>query len=61
MSSCWDGISPLDNAFRLWFRRGLGRGRVVEGGEFALMGTTMAPGFAQSDYEGGTAEELGDL
>jgi predicted cupin superfamily sugar epimerase len=35
--------------------------RLVEGGEFALMGTTMAPGFAQSDYEGGTAEELGDL
>jgi len=35
--------------------------RLVAGGAFALMGTTMAPGFAQSDYEWGTAEELGDL
>lgn len=32
--------------------------RLVEGGAFALMGTTMAPGFAESDYEGGAAAEL---
>jgi hypothetical protein len=34
---------------------------LVEGGVFALTGTTMAPGFADFDYEGGSAEELGDL
>jgi predicted cupin superfamily sugar epimerase len=29
-----------------------------EGGEFALMGTTMAPGFDTSDYEAGDRERL---
>lgn len=32
--------------------------RLVEGGEYALMGTTMAPGFAESDYDAGATEEL---
>ena len=32
--------------------------RVLEGGQFALMGTTMAPGFDDQDYEGGEAAEL---
>jgi len=32
--------------------------RVKEGGSFALMGTTMAPGFDDQDYEGGETEEL---
>jgi len=32
--------------------------KVAPGGKFALMGTTMSPGFAQSDYEGGIREEL---
>lgn len=32
--------------------------RLVEGGHFALVGTTMAPGFTRSDYEGGIREEL---
>jgi predicted cupin superfamily sugar epimerase len=32
--------------------------RVIAGGRFALMGTTMAPGFTKSDYEGGRAAEL---
>jgi hypothetical protein len=35
--------------------------RLIEGGEFALMGTTMAPGYADSDYEGGDAEKLETL
>ena len=32
--------------------------RVLEGGQFALMGTTMAPGYDNQDYEGGEAAEL---
>ena len=32
--------------------------KLAPGGKFALMGTTMSPGFAQSDYEGGKREEL---
>ena len=35
--------------------------RLVEGGDFALMGATMAPGYAESDYEGGSAAELSGL
>ncbi|MGE3843572.1 MAG: cupin domain-containing protein [Vicinamibacterales bacterium] len=34
--------------------RGVWQGsRLVPGGRFALLGTTMAPGFVPSDYEGG--------
>ena len=32
--------------------------QLAPGGKFALMGTTMSPGFAQSDYEGGVREKL---
>ena len=32
--------------------------RVLEGGQFALMGTSMAPGYDDQDYEGGEAAEL---
>jgi hypothetical protein len=32
--------------------------KLAPGGKWALMGTTMSPGFAQSDYEGGNREEL---
>ena len=32
--------------------------RLVAGGEFALLGTTMSPGFDPSDYQPGTREEL---
>ena len=32
--------------------------RVLEGGQFALMGTTMAPGYDDLDYVGGEAAEL---
>jgi predicted cupin superfamily sugar epimerase len=32
--------------------------RLVAGGRFALMGTTMAPGFTEDDYEGGEREGL---
>jgi len=32
--------------------------RLIAGGEFALMGTTMAPGFDQADFELGNREEL---
>lgn len=32
--------------------------RVVEGGEWALLGTTMAPGFDFADYEQGTRKLL---
>ncbi len=32
--------------------------RVTEGGRFALMGTTMAPGYDDQDYEGGDKGEL---
>ncbi len=32
--------------------------RVIEGGEFALLGTTMSPGFMPDDYLGGNRMEL---
>jgi uncharacterized protein len=32
--------------------------RLAPGGKFALMGTTMSPGFDAQDYEGGKQEEL---
>jgi hypothetical protein len=32
--------------------------RLRAGGTFALMGTTMSPGFDYADYETGTREEL---
>ena len=32
--------------------------RLVEGGRYALLGTTMAPGFDFSDYEAGDRAEL---
>jgi len=32
--------------------------RLREGGRFALMGTTMSPGFDYTDYESGTRDEL---
>ncbi len=32
--------------------------RLRDGGRFALMGTTMAPGYDNQDYEGGEAAEL---
>ena len=35
--------------------------RLVEGGELALMGTTVAPGFEFEDYENGKREELTEL
>jgi uncharacterized protein len=39
--------------------RGIWQGSMLlPGGKFALMGTTMAPGFDFSDYEAGNAEEL---
>jgi hypothetical protein len=39
--------------------RGVWQGsRLVRGGRFALLGTTMAPGFDPGDYEGGVREEL---
>jgi predicted cupin superfamily sugar epimerase len=39
--------------------RGVWQGsRVRRGGRFALLGTTMAPGFAPSDYEPGVREAL---
>jgi predicted cupin superfamily sugar epimerase len=31
---------------------------LVAKGQFALLGTTMAPGFTESDYVGGEREEL---
>ena len=32
--------------------------RVADGGEYALMGTTMSPGFEPNDYEHADAQEL---
>ena len=32
--------------------------RLVPGGQFALLGTTMAPGFDPTDYEGGQRDDL---
>jgi uncharacterized protein len=32
--------------------------RLKPGGRYALLGTTMSPGFAYEDYESGTASEL---
>jgi predicted cupin superfamily sugar epimerase len=40
-------------------RQGVWQGsRLVPGGRFALLGTTMAPGFEFADYEGGRRGEL---
>lgn len=39
--------------------RGVWQGsRLIPGGRFALLGTTMAPGFESSDYIGGDRDEL---
>jgi predicted cupin superfamily sugar epimerase len=39
--------------------RGVWQGsRLVAGGRFALLGTTMAPGFDEADYLGGDRDEL---
>jgi predicted cupin superfamily sugar epimerase len=39
--------------------RGVWQGtRLVDGGRWALVGTTMAPGYVTSDYEGGLREAL---
>lgn len=39
--------------------RGVWQGsRLQAGGQWALLGTTMAPGYDPSDYEGGEREEL---
>jgi hypothetical protein len=39
--------------------RGVWQGsRLLPGGRFALLGTTMAPGFDPTDYEGGRRHEL---
>lgn len=35
--------------------------RLLPGGKFALMGTTVAPGFEFSDYQSGSRKELIDL
>ncbi len=32
--------------------------RLLEGGEYALLGTTLAPGYGAADYSGGSGEEL---
>jgi uncharacterized protein len=41
--------------------RGVWQGsHLLDGGEYALIGTTMAPGYVDSDYTGGTREELTD-
>lgn len=34
--------------------------RLIQGGEYALLGTTMAPGFDYADFSKGNAEELVD-
>lgn len=34
--------------------------RLIQGGEYALLGTTMAPGFDYVDFSKGNAEELVD-
>lgn len=40
-------------------RRGVWQGsRLIAGGRFALLGTTMAPGFTDGDYEGGERDAL---
>lgn len=40
-------------------RRGVWQGsRLIPGGDFALLGTTMAPGFTDGDYLGGDRDEL---
>ncbi len=35
--------------------------RLLPGGKFALMGTTVAPGFEYTDYQSGSRKELIDL
>ena len=48
-----------DQIVQFTVKRGVWMGsRVKKGGKFALMGTTMAPGFTPSDYRGGKRETL---
>jgi predicted cupin superfamily sugar epimerase len=35
--------------------------RLIQGGTFALLGTTMSPGFDPADYEGGDRDDLARL
>lgn len=53
-SEIWNGMQPQATV-----PRGAWQGsRLLPGGTFALMGTTMAPGFERADYENGTREAL---
>jgi predicted cupin superfamily sugar epimerase len=54
------GHNLLHNmALQVAVRRGVWQGaRLVEGGRFALLGTTTAPGFDVADYEDGDKDEL---
>lgn len=50
---------PNGMKLQLTVARGTWQGsRVCSGGEFALMGTTMAPGFDPDDFEGGERQSL---
>jgi predicted cupin superfamily sugar epimerase len=51
----------LPNGQRIQYTvpRGVWQGsHLLPGGEWALVGTTMAPGFTESDYTGGSRDEL---
>lgn len=50
----WNGRQP-----QVMVPRGVWQGsRLLPGGSFALLGTTMAPGFERADYESGSREGL---
>lgn len=53
-SEIWNGRQP-----QVMVPRGVWQGsRLLPGGNFALLGTTMAPGFERADYESGSREGL---
>ena len=50
------GSDPLDASLQHVVKGGTWQGsRLVEGGSWALLGCTVAPGFDYADYESGTA------
>jgi predicted cupin superfamily sugar epimerase len=50
---------PAGHSPQLVVRRGTWQGaRLLPGGKFALLGTTMAPGFDHDDYEAADADSL---
>ena len=57
--SRWEAISPAEQQPQVVVRGGIWQGcKLASGGKFALMGTTMSPGFDYADYENANRNAL---